>query len=79
MNMLFLGMAASTDCELWADGAGVVAADEGPHGEHTVSFFLATQVWDAADQAFIRYEASDVGQQHIGHVVENARLQVGSP
>ena len=39
---------------------------------------MCTQVWDAANQAFIRYEASDVGEAHIGHVVENARLQVRS-
>lgn len=39
---------------------------------------MCTQVWDAANQAFIRYEASDVGEAQIGHVVENARLQVRS-
>ena len=39
---------------------------------------MCTQVWDAANQAFIRYEASDVGEAHIGHVVENARLQARS-
>jgi hypothetical protein len=37
---------------------------------------ICPQVWDAANQAFIRYEAVDVGEPHIGHVVENARLQV---
>ena len=37
------------------------------------------QVWDTANQAFIRYEASDVGQPHIGHVVENSRLQARVP
>ncbi len=33
------------------------------------------QVWDAAGQAYIRYEAADVGEAHIGHVVENSRIQ----
>ena len=33
------------------------------------------QVWDAAGQAYIRYEAADVGEAHIGYVVENSRIQ----
>lgn len=32
------------------------------------------QVWDAAGQAYIRYEAEDVGEENIGHVVENSRI-----
>ena len=32
------------------------------------------QVWDAAGQAYIRYEAEDVGEESIGHVVENSRI-----
>lgn len=31
-------------------------------------------MWDAAGQAYIRYEAEDVGEENIGHVVENSRI-----
>ncbi len=36
--------------------------------------FASWQVWDAGGQAYIRYEASDLGEEHIGHVVENNRV-----
>lgn len=40
----------------------------------TSAAFSSMQVWDAAGQAYIRYEADDIGADTIGHVVENNRI-----
>lgn len=36
--------------------------------------FSSMQVWDAAGEAHVRYEADDVGEDAIAHVIENNRL-----
>ena len=33
------------------------------------------QVWDASGYGHVRYDARDVGEEHMGYVVENSRLQ----